>query len=119
MPTEAEGLAVQNNQLPHALCRLTPELSRAERDGWEPVLPAWPEVSTKLRHGVGLNDLLGGQDAGESKALTSLPKTEAGMPERACRTFSRPSPKRPHLERKTDRKPTIVTEAGKRAACNV
>ena len=64
-------------------CRLTPELSRAERDGWERVLPARPEVSTKSRHGVGLNDLLGGPDAGEGEALTSLPRTEAGMPERA------------------------------------
>ena len=64
-------------------CRLTPELSRAERDGWEPVLLAYPEVSTKPRHGVGLNDLLGGKEAGEGKALMQLPKTEAGKPERA------------------------------------
>lgn len=66
---------------------LTPELSRAERDGWEPVLLACPEVSTKARHGVGLNDLLGGPDAGEGEALTSLPKTEAGMPERGPENF--------------------------------
>ena len=37
----------------------------------------------KPRHGVGLNDLLGGPDADENKALMSLPKTEAWMPERA------------------------------------
>ena len=55
-------------------CRLTPELSRAERGGWEPVLPACPEVSTKPRHGVGLNDLLGGEEAGEGEALAYLPK---------------------------------------------
>ena len=77
-------------QLTNAFCRLTPELSRAERDGWEPVLLARREVSTKLRHGVGLNDLLGGPDAGEGKAMTSLPNTEAGMPKRAPRTLSRP-----------------------------
>jgi hypothetical protein len=77
---------------------LTPELSRAERDGWEPVLPAYPEVSTKLRHGVGLNDLLGGQEAGEGEVMVDFPKTEAQMPERALRTFRWPSPKRPHLE---------------------
>ena len=53
---------------------LTPELSRAERGGWEPVLPACPEVSTKPRHGVGLNDLLGGKEAGEDEALADLPK---------------------------------------------
>ena len=74
-------------QLRNALCRLTPELSRAERDGWEPVLPACPEVSTKPRNGVGLNDLLGGPDAGENEALTTLPRTEAGMPERAPVNF--------------------------------
>ena len=55
-------------------CRLTPELSRAERGGWEPVLPADPEVSTKPRHGVGLNDLLGGKEAGEGEATAHLPK---------------------------------------------
>ena len=78
---------------------LTPELSRAERDGWEPVLPACPEVSTKRRYGVGLNDLLGGPDACEGEAMANLPKTEAWMPERAPRTLSRPSPKQPYLER--------------------
>ena len=55
-------------------CRLTPELSRADRGGWEPVLLACREVSTKPRHGVGLNDLLGGKEAGEGKALAHLPK---------------------------------------------
>ena len=35
------------------------------------------------RHGVGLNDLLGGPDAGEGKAVASLPRTEARMPGRA------------------------------------
>ena len=55
-------------------CALTPELSRAERGGWEPVLPACREVSTKPRHGVGLNDLLGGKEAGEGEATAHLPK---------------------------------------------
>jgi hypothetical protein len=99
MPTEAGELTGTNNSLPNAFCRLTPELSRAERDVWEPVLLASPEVSTKSRHGVGLNDLLGGQDAGEGKAMKILPKTEVQMHERAPRTLSRPSPKRVHLER--------------------
>ena len=82
MPTEAKAPQPRATQLKNAFCRLTPELSRAERDGWEPVLPAYPEVSTKPRHGVGLNDLLGGPDAGENEALTDLPRTEAGMLER-------------------------------------
>ena len=30
-----------------------------------------------------MNDLLGGPDAGEGKAVANLPKTEAQMPERA------------------------------------
>ncbi len=64
-------------------CRLTPELSRAERDGWEPVLLAHSEVSKKPRNGVGLNDLLGGPDAGEGEAMANLPKAEARMLERA------------------------------------
>ena len=55
-------------------CPLTPELSRAERGGWEPVLPACRQVSTKPRHGVGLNDLLGGKEAGEGETLVHLPK---------------------------------------------
>ena len=60
-----ERLNVLSEVLVHFLRGLTPELSRAERGGWEPVLPACPEVSTKPRHGVGLNDLLGGKEAGE------------------------------------------------------
>ena len=67
---------------------LTPELSRAERGGCEPVLPACLEVSTKPRNGVGLNDLLGGWDADEVEALAGLPKAEAGEYERAPQTFS-------------------------------
>ena len=46
-----------------------------------------------------MNDLLGGPDAGEGKAVANLPKTEARTPERAPRTFSRTSPKRPHQRR--------------------
>jgi len=67
-------VAVPIMQLPNAFCRLTPELSRAERGGWEPVLPACPQVSTKPRHGVGLNDLLGGKEAGEVETPANLPK---------------------------------------------
>jgi hypothetical protein len=46
--------------------------------------------STQLtpRHGVGLNELLGGWDAGEGEAIASLPKTEAQALGRAPRTFS-------------------------------
>jgi hypothetical protein len=54
--------------------RLTPELSRAERGRREPVLPAMWQVSTKPRDGVGLNELLGAKDAGESEAMTNRPK---------------------------------------------
>ena len=98
MQTEADSLPRRATNYEMLFCRLTPELSRAERNGWEPVLLAHPEVSTKPRHGVGLNDLLGGPDAGENEALTSLPRTEAGMPERAPRTIRWASPKRPYLE---------------------
>ena len=65
MLAEADQSQLRATKQPDALCRLTPELSRAERGGCEPVLPASPEVSTKPRHGVGLNDLLGGKEAGE------------------------------------------------------
>ena len=46
-----------------------------------------------------MNDLLDGKEAGKSEALASLPKTEAWRLERTPRTFRRPSPKRPRLER--------------------
>ena len=55
-------------------CRLTPELSRADRGGWEPVLPQLALISTKPRHGVGLNDLLGGKEAEEGETPAHLPK---------------------------------------------
>ena len=74
LQTEADVLQLRTTQLQNAFHRLTPELSRAERGGWEPVLPACQEVSTKPRNGVGLNDLLGGKEAGESEALAHLPK---------------------------------------------
>ena len=56
------------------ICRLTPELSRAERGGWEPVLLACQQVSTKPRHGVGLNDLLGGRGVAERKIFRATGK---------------------------------------------
>ena len=34
-----------------------------------------------------MNDLLGGKEAGEDKAVADLPKTEARMPERAPEKF--------------------------------
>ena len=37
-------------------------------------MPACRQVSTKPRHGVGLNDLLGGKEAGEGETLAHLPK---------------------------------------------
>jgi hypothetical protein len=73
---------------------LTPELSRADRDRGEPVLPARPQVSTKPRHGVGLNDLLGGKDASVAELRTCWPNTEAKPHERARQACSRPYPKR-------------------------
>ena len=39
------------------------------------------------RHGVGLNDLLGGKEAGETETPANLPKTEAGQLERAPENF--------------------------------
>ena len=75
--TKPENCNCGNHNYRTLFCRLTPELSRAERGGWEPVLPACPEVSTKPRHGVGLNDLLGGKEAGEGEALTDLPKGQS------------------------------------------
>ena len=96
LPNEADELQVRSAQLQNAFHRLTPELSRAERGGWEPVLPACREVSTKPRHGVGLNDLLGAKEPGGNETPAPLPKAEARTLERAPRTFSRVSPKRPY-----------------------
>ena len=66
-----------------------------------------------------MNDLLGGPDAGESKAVANLPKTEAQMLERAQRTISETCQKRQHLERQNQTKANVATEAGKRTACDV
>jgi hypothetical protein len=68
------------------------------------------------RHGVGLNELLGGWDAGVVEALADLPKAEAGRPERAPRTFRRPSPKEQVRRRKNEQQTNIASEAGKRNA---
>jgi len=69
--TEARELQLRVTQLQNAFHRLTPELSRAERDDWEPVLLALQQVSTKLRYGVGLNDELGAKEAGEGEAIAN------------------------------------------------
>ncbi len=71
------------------------------------------------RHGVGLNDLLGAKEPGAGEALANMPKIEAGRPERAPRTFRRPSPKPPVWSERTHRKPVTASEAGKRNACSV
>jgi hypothetical protein len=70
-PTEAIELQFWATQLQNAFHRLTPELSRAERGGWEPVLLACPEVSTKPRNGVGLNDWLGAKEAHEGEVIAN------------------------------------------------
>ena len=74
MLAEADQSQLRATKQPDALCRLTPELSRAERGGWETVLPACNQVSTKPRNGVGLNDLLGGKETDEGETLAHLPK---------------------------------------------
>jgi hypothetical protein len=56
--------------------RLTPELSRADRGDCEPVLLARRQVSTKLRYGVGLNELLGAWEPDNNNTPTLLPKSE-------------------------------------------
>ena len=66
-----------------------------------------------------MNDLLGGPDAGEGKAVANLPKTEAQMPGRAPRTISRTCQKRQHLERQNQTKANAATEAGQRDVCDV
>ena len=66
-----------------------------------------------------MNELLGGPDAGEGKAVANLPKTEAQMPERAPQTFSWTCQKRQHLERQNQTKANVATEAGQRNACDV
>ena len=66
-----------------------------------------------------MNDLLGGPDAGEGKAVANLPKTEAQMPERAPRTISRTCQKRQHVERQNQTKANVATEAGQRTVCDV
>ena len=101
-----------------AVWGLTPELSRpvaGRRTRASVAHSTWPTP----RHGVGLNDLLGGPDAGEGKAVANLPKTEAQMPERAPRTISRTCQKRQHLERQNQTKANVATEAGQRNACDV
>ena len=76
-------------------------------------------ISTKPRHGVGLNDLLGGKEAGEGEALAHLPKAEARTHERAPYTFSRTCQKRQHAEPENGTKESADSEAGERNACKV
>ena len=66
-----------------------------------------------------MNDLLGGPDAGEHKAVVRLPKTEARPPERAPTTISRTCQKRQLLERQNQTKANVATEASQRNACEL
>ena len=72
--------------------RLTPELSRPVT-GRQTCASVAQSTRLTPRHGVGLNELLGGWDADRHEAPANLPKAEAGRPERAPRTLRRPSPK--------------------------
>ena len=67
-------------------CRLTPELSRPVA-GRRTRASVAQSTRPTPRHGVGLNDLLGGKDASEGETLASLPKTEAQALERASVNF--------------------------------
>jgi hypothetical protein len=82
----SRNVAALRVQLPKAFCRLTPELSRPVAGRRTRASVA---QSTRLppRHGVGLNDLLGGKDAGEGETPASLPKIEAQALERAPVNF--------------------------------
>jgi hypothetical protein len=79
------------------LLRLTPELSRADRDRGEPVLLAQREVSTKPRNGVGLNELLGAWEPEKNEAPVLLPKDRSPENIGAPRELSvKPEASRPH-----------------------
>ena len=60
-------------QLPNAFCRLTLELSRPVA-GRRTCASVAQSTWLTPRHGVGLNDLLGGKEAGEGDAPAHLPK---------------------------------------------
>ena len=97
-------------------CRLTPELSRpvaGRRTRASVAHSTWPTP----RHGVGLNDLLGGPEPRDAGLRPRRPKAEARPLERASRTYSRPHPKqrgrrgRPIRRRTSFPKQTNATHA--------
>ncbi len=65
---------------------ITPELSRPTAGRRQRASVAQSTLLTP-RCGVGLNDLLGGKEAGEDETFANLPKAEAGKPERAPENF--------------------------------
>ncbi len=90
--TEADESQLRPAQLQDAFHRLTPELSRpvaGRRTRASVAYSTWPTP----RHGVGLNDLLGGPEARDTGLWPRRPKTEARPLERASQTFSRLCPK--------------------------
>jgi hypothetical protein len=84
------SIGKQGNQT--LFCRLTPELSRPVAGRRTRASVAHSTWLTP-RHGVGLNDLLGGTEPRDAQLRTSGPRTEAWPLERASRTFSRPCQK--------------------------
>ena len=68
------------------------------------------------RHGVGLNELLGGWDADGVEAQAHLPKAEEGEHERAPRTFSLTCQKWQHVKPGSLTKESANAEAGERNA---
>ena len=68
-------------------CRLTPELSRPVA-GRRTRASVAQSARLTPRHGVGLNELLGGWDADGDEDQADLPKAEVGEHERAPQTLS-------------------------------
>ena len=71
------------------------------------------------RCGVGLNDLLGAKEAGESETLAHLPKAEAGRPGRAPANFQPDVTEAAVSMAGKLSTPNTVSEAGQRNACDV
>ena len=118
VPTEAGKMSMGRSSNQTLFCRLTPELSRpvaGRRTRASVAYSTWPTP----RHGVGLNELLGGGGCRCAPSPNVLAENRSGKARTRTSELSAGCNRSDRISRAKLTAPTTVSEAGERNACEV